>query len=209
MGGFHHLAGLIFVSPVACVDDLLPEGRTKAATLLGRAMQPYLDRTRTPDSKAIERSRAIFVKMFEAGAQNKAALRQIMNAREAIQLRDNVMATIKSIDSQGACDRVGALVGLTSPLSYYTADLLPLSEVPTLVLYAEKEDSVVDASSPTRRVFETAHKVYFSKSEYHLICNPGGSPVQHASLIFHHANFRPVLGAFFKRLRAERKGRAA
>jgi hypothetical protein len=35
------------------------------------------------------------------------------------------------------------------------------------------------------------------------VTNPSGSPVQHASLIFHAANFRPYLQALF----AERKNR--
>jgi hypothetical protein len=37
------LRGLVLVSPVACVADLLPAGATKPGTLLGRALKPYIE----------------------------------------------------------------------------------------------------------------------------------------------------------------------
>ncbi len=199
--GHRALGGLVFVSPVACTEDLLPSGRRKAATLLGRAIAPFLDEAAPPDGRAIEKARAMFAKMFEAGAQNRDALKLVLNAEEAAELRDRVMGTIRAIDHAGACERVRSLQSMQSPLGYFAPMMLPLAEAPTLILYAEKEDSVVDEASPTRFVLESAHQAYFPRSRFAVISNPRGAPVQHASLIFHHQNFRPALQGFYARLK--------
>lgn len=196
------IGGLVFVSPVACTDDLLPRGKKKASTLLGRAVAPFLDCEAPPDERAIEKARTLFAKMFEAGAQNRDALKSVMNADEAVELRDRVLGTIRSIDHTGACERVRSLQAMQSPIDYFLPGMLPLSEAPALILYAEKEDSVVDAASPTRFVLESAHQAYFPRGRFAVIANPRGAAVQHASLIFHHENFRPALHAFYGRVRA-------
>lgn len=200
-GGRHALRGLVLVSPVACVNDLIPAGASKGNTLLGRAIAPYLGATEKVDEKVVERSRAIFGKMFEAGAQNKEALAGLMAPAALYQLRDRVMGTIRSINFRGAVERVDALKTLLSPASYFIPGLLPLSEVPTLVLYAEKEDSVLDEAAPSRSALVNSLLAYFPRGRCLLVRNKGGSPVQHASLIFHHGNFAPQIGAFYKRLR--------
>lgn len=195
------LGGLIMVSPVTCVDDLIDRGAQKPSTLLGRAIKPYLDPEGKVEQATVERSRTIFSKMFESGAQNREAVGSVMSGSEARWLRDRVMRTIQSIDFSGACERVRALKQMIAPDRYFDRSMLPLCEAPTLLLYAEKEDSVVTERSPARFVFETAHKAYFPRSRCLLVSNPGGTPVQHASLIFHHQNFRPALSAFYRSLR--------
>jgi len=132
-----------------------------------------------------------------------------MSAAEVQRLRERVMDTIRGIDFDGACERLRALRAFHSPSSYFSPGLLPLSEVPTLILYAEKEEAVVADSSPARFVFETAHRAYFTRSHHAVISNPGGAPVQHASLIFHHMNFRPSLTAFYNALHGGWLRRAA
>ncbi|OIR01551.1 alpha/beta hydrolase family protein [mine drainage metagenome] len=200
-GGERSIGGLVFVSPVVCTDDLLPRGAKKASTLLGRAIAPFMAGDAPPDERAIEKARALFAKMFEAGAQNREALKSVMNADEAIELRDRVLGTIRSITQGGACERVRSLQSMSSPIDYFNPATLPLSGAPTLILYAEKEDSVLDPGSPTRFVLESAHQAYFPRSRCAVVSNPKGAAVQHASLIFHHENFRPALHAFYGRIR--------
>jgi pimeloyl-ACP methyl ester carboxylesterase len=196
------LNGSIIVSPVACVDDLLAPGEAKPATLLGRAVQPYLGGSAGPH--AVEKSRTILLKMFEAGAQNKEALRAIMSRGELHRLREAVMGTIRSVNITGACERVQALKRMEAPSSYFSQALLPLSDAPTLILYAEKESSVLVDRSPTRFALETAHRAYFPRSTCRLVINQGGSPVQHASLIFHCFNFLPPISAHYKRIKSRK-----
>jgi len=196
------LNGSIIVSPVACIEDLLAPGEAKPATLLGRAVQPYLDGSATP--KAVEKSRTIMLKMFEAGAQNKEALRAIMSRGELHQLREAVMGTIRNVNITGACERIHALKQMEAPGGYFSPALLPLSDAPTLILYAEKESSVLVDRSPTRFALETAHHAYFPHSTCRLITNQGGSPVQHASLIFHCSNFLPAISAFYRQLKSRK-----
>jgi pimeloyl-ACP methyl ester carboxylesterase len=195
------LRGIILISPVACVEDLLAPGDAKPTTLLGRAIKPYVDPHKLADEQTVAKSRAIFTKMFEAGAQNKESLRGLMTRKELRQLRDAVMNTIQTIESAGACERVQAIKQLETPSSYFSQTLLPLSSAPTLILYAEKESSVIADHSPTRFVLESAHRAYFTDSQHKLITNHRGSPVQHASLIFHCFNFLPTISAFYRRVK--------
>ncbi len=196
-----HLRGLVVISPVACVEDVLPAGGTKPTTLLGRALKPYIDSDGHISASVTEKSRAIFTKMFEAGAQNKGTLHQLMTPGELRQLREAVMSTIQGIDGVGACQRVQALKQMQPASSYFSQSTLPLSDAPTLILYAEKESSVIADASPTRFAMETAHRAYFPHSHVRLISNAKGAPVQHASLIFHCFNFLPSISAFYKHLK--------
>jgi hypothetical protein len=100
------LGGIILVSPVACAADIVDPAQPKPTTLVGRALKPYLDPQGRVDEAVIERSRAIFTKMFEAGAQNKATLRALMSAGELQHLHASVMASIRGIDATGAAQRV-------------------------------------------------------------------------------------------------------
>lgn len=193
------LQGSVIISPVACVEDLLAPGEAKPSTLLGRALKPYLNGE--ADSHGVEKSRAIFTKMFEAGAQNKEALRAIMTRGELHRLREAVMGTIRNVNATGACERVQALKQMESPGAYFSPASLPLSEAPSLILYSEKESSVLVDSSPTRFALANAHRAYFPRSACRLIVNHRGSPVQHASLIFHCFNFLPSISTFYKRLK--------
>ncbi len=142
------LNGSIIVSPVACVEDLLSPGEAKPTTLLGRAVKPYLDGSPRPN--AVEKSRTILLKMFEAGAQNKEALKAIMSRGELHRLREAVMGTIRSVNITGACERIHALKQMEAPGGYFSQALLPLSDAPALILYSEKESSVLVDRSPTR-----------------------------------------------------------
>ena len=201
------LAGIVLVSPVACAEDLVAPEETKPSTLIGRALQPYLAAT-PPVAAQIEKSRTLFTKMFDAGAQNKSALRAVLTRTEAADLHQAVLGTIHSVDHRGARERVRALREMRAPAAWAGTGALPFTPAPALILYAEKEDAVLTPRSPTRRAFEAAHRAYFPASRCLVVRNPRGSPVPHASLVFHAANFRPPLMAFYRPLR-NRKPRAA
>lgn len=201
------LRGIILISPVACVEDLLAPGDAKPTTLLGRAIKPYVDPHKHADEQTVEKSRTIFTKMFESGAQNKESLRVLMTRGELRQLRDAVINTIRSITADGACERVRALKQLETPSSYFSQMLLPLSKAPTLILYSEKESSVIADHSPTRFVLDSARQAYFPQSESKVITNHRGSPVQHASLIFHCFNFMPTISAFYRKVKSGKVNR--
>jgi hypothetical protein len=201
------LRGLILISPVACVEDLLAPGEAKPTTLLGRAIKPYVDPHKRADEQTVQKSRAVFTKMFESGAQNKESLRVLMTRGELRQLRDAVINTIQTISADGACERVQALRQLETPSSYFSQMLLPLSKAPTLILYSEKESSVIADHSPTRFVLDSARHAYFPESDSKVITNHRGSPVQHASLIFHCFNFMPTISAFYRKIKPRKRSK--
>lgn len=207
----HTIAGLLLVSPVACVADLIAPGARKPATLLGRALRPYLDAG--PDDlrpEVVEKSRTIFSRMFEAGAQNKAALIALMTKTELARLSAGVFGVIRGITARGAHERVQALKAMHSPSDYFTPALLPLARTPALVLFAEDESFVLDPQSPTRFAFERAAPAYFPRGVVqHVRQLFGSSPVQHASLIFHIAAFLPPIASFYRRLKTQRLRTAA
>ena len=204
-----HLRGLILISPVACMEDLLDPGTAKPSTLLGRAIKPFVEMAARVDRSGIEKARTIFTKMFEAGAQNKESLHALMTRRELVRLRDAVLGTIQNIEPDGAYQRVQALKQMQSAATYFSQTILPLSDAPTLILYAEKESSVIVDKSPTRFALQSAHRAYFPYSQFRVISNNNGAPVQHASLIFHCFNFLPSISAFYKHLKTGKIFKAA
>jgi pimeloyl-ACP methyl ester carboxylesterase len=204
------IAGAVFVSPIGCIEDLLAPGEGKPTTLLGRAVKPYLDAgDGVVEDRQIEKSRTIFARMFGAGVQNKAALAALMSPAELQRLHSAVNESIARIDGRGACERMGALRNFTTPTAYFSQRLLPLTEAPVLILFAEEEEAVIESRSPTRFVFTAAHRAYFPSSECRTLTNPAGTPVQHASLIFHIGNFMPPIHRFYGLLIKRRFAQAA
>jgi pimeloyl-ACP methyl ester carboxylesterase len=205
------LAGLVLVSPVTCIADLIAPDAVKPTTLMGRALKPFLNKSSTTLNEAtVEKSRAIFLRMFEAGAQNKAALRALMTPAEAERLREAVISTIRRTTADGACQRVLALNAMLSPTDYFSPSLLPLTTAPTLILFAEREDSVLDERAPALFAFERAPRAYFPDGAVQrVVARPGKAPVQHASLIFHAFEFLPPLQAFYHRIRRSQLAYAA
>lgn len=204
------VAGVVLVSPITCAADLLEPGASKPATLLGRSLKPYLDSSRPPTDATVERSRLVFLRMFEAGAQNKFALRMLMSTEESEQLRHAVMATIRGITSDGAQQRVQALAAMIPPIDYFYPAVLPLSRAPALILFAEREEAVLTPLAPVRLALERAAQAYFPDGTVRRVsARAGTAPVQHASLIFHVFEFLPPLRAFYQRVRRDALALAA
>jgi alpha-beta hydrolase superfamily lysophospholipase len=204
------LGGIVLVSPVCCAGDIVAPGEAKPSTLLGRALKPLLEaRADGSAAAAVDKARAMFARMFEAGAQNRAALATLLTKAEFAELRAGVQAAIAGITIRGAVERVRAMHAMACPSSYLTPELLPLTEAPTLVLYAEKEDAVLGENSTARQALERACRAFFPRGEVSVVRNPRGAPVQHASLVFHAENFLPHLGRFYRRLRGPAARRVA
>ena len=179
------LAGLVLISPVACSADLLD-----------RVIRPYLVPPVGPDEALVEKSRAVFLKMFESGALNRDSLRFLLTREETVRLRESVVSAINAIDGKGAAERVRALCAfepLLRPRELFAG--------PVLVLYAEKENAVLVANSPTRRELQGRLMGWFPRGRGATVTNTPDNPVQHASLIFHAQNFQPHFTAFYRALR--------
>jgi len=202
-GAEAELAGIVLVSPVACTADLIPPAPARPSTLVGRVLKPYFDSPGEPAEPVVERSRLVFSRMFEAGAQNRVALARLMSRPEIEQLHGAVMGTIRGLTARGAWERVRAFGAMRSPLEYFSPALLPLAAAPALVLFAEREDAMLEPASPTAFAFRRALPAYFpAGSTTEVRARPGSPPVQHASLIFHVAEFLVPLRAFYGRLPA-------
>jgi hypothetical protein len=111
-----------------------------------------------------------------------------------------VIAAIQSIDFTGACERLSVLRQLPA-LSAWDGGPRPLSTAPSLVLYAEKESSVLHDRSPTRAALATTLSAFFPTGTLHVVSG-GTSPVQHASLIFHYFQFLPPITTFYRELKS-------
>jgi hypothetical protein len=168
-----------------------------------------LDAPEHASDAAVEKARAIFARMFEAGAQNKLALATLMTKAELSALRAGVLSTIAGITPHGALTRVRAMAAMASPTSYLTPELLPLADAPALILYAEKEGSVLSEHATARPTFERACSSFFPRGRCLEVANPRGTPVQHASLIFHFENFLPHFGRFYRSLKPRKVLEAA
>ena len=202
------LAGTVLISPVACTADIVAPDEVKPTTLLGRALKPFLDAEAGQVAPGIiEKSRVIFTKMFEAGAQNKASLRALMTGAELRHLHTHVIQAIQSVDFVGACERLAALRQLPI-LSAWDGGSRPLSSAPALILYAEKEGAVLHERSPTRAALGTTLSAFFPQGTHRIVAG-GKSPVQHASLIFHYFQFLPHVAAFYRALKTQPVSRAA
>ena len=190
------LAGVVLISPVCGVTDLIEPGTPKATTLLGRVIKPYLDRNGVVDESIIARSRAVFLKMFEAGAQNHQALSLLLTQGESLRLRSAVLATINAITTTGVVERVRALCDFPD-----LQEPRCLCPAPALVLFAEKEGAVLRENSPTQREFGHRTRSWFPQGLCLTVRHTPDNPVQHASLIFHAQNFAQPLWAFYRQIK--------
>lgn len=192
------LAGLTLVSPVACVADLIDLSAPKPTTLLGRVILPYLRGNAGPDGATVEKSRSVFLRMFESGAQNQNAFRFLLTRAETRRLRDAVVGSINAIDAAGAFERVQALNQLPAPDAPRV-----LFRGPSLVLYAEKESAVLQEHGPTWRELSQRTTAWLPQGRCVVVTNSEDNPVQHASLIFHSRNFEPHLAQLYRRIRQQ------
>ena len=194
--------GVVLVSPVTCPADIVEPGALKPATLLGRALCPFMeDQGRRADGRHVEKCRSLLLRMFESGSLNRRAIRMVMTPAELLHVRHRVMTTLRAITLRGAVERVAALTAMEAPVGYYTQLLAPLCEAPVLVLFAEKETSVLTESAPTLAVLGVHPQALFPTVQVRTVINRRGAPVQHASMLFHCFNFASHLSTFYRVMR--------
>jgi len=128
----------------------------------------------------------------------------LLSREELARLRDAVLASINAIEPGAARDRVQALCNFNPFQS-----VRPLCSAPALVLFAEKESAVLCAGAPTERELRSRTSRWFPGGQCLIVRNDADNPVQHASLIFHARNFRPLLTGFYRALRQKQRQKRA
>lgn len=188
--------GISLISPVLCKDDLVrPDGDRSGGVRmlesnLRRILQARVD-DKSGIERQIERARRGFVGLFEAGAGN----RRLTGRHLAI--RKKIFDVLEQTPAIGGYERVLALQSFPEP------DDRPLFSGPVLTLLAESEENLLVPSSPTLALCGDWKR--FSSLFPGGICRRVSSGedddrVAHASLIFHHQHFNPLLSSWYNKL---------
>ncbi len=193
------IRGVLFVSPVFCAEDLVrpDKERTGGVRMLESNLRRIFSARRdSPEDveRQIERARRCFQGLFGVGAEN----RQL--DRRHLAIRDKIMAVIDRTPAQGGFERTLAIREFRPP-SPETA----LFSGPVLTLLAEAEDNLLVPTSPTLALCREPrqyHRVFPQGRCLVVTSRYAADPVPHASLIFHHQAYNPLIAAWYKRFSA-------
>jgi hypothetical protein len=196
------IKGLVLISPVLCLEDVVDLEMTRQKTLVGRAISQLVDVD--PDNpqaveKAMQKARNIFVKMFTSGRD-----RLNFSAKDLIPvfaIEDEVL-NIFNLD-----------VGANSGFFHRYLELKQqkpievefLSDIPTLVLFAEGEQDVLTAKSPTLETLSDINKLQaiFPNGTVEYVYSQGSErKVTHSDLIFQAKRFQEHLVPWLQRMRS-------
>jgi hypothetical protein len=191
------IKGIVMASPVLCPEDLIRPERDRSGGI--RMLESNLKRILKADpfaeddvNRQIERARRCFKALFEAGAEN----RQLSGRHLAI--RRKIMDAIERTSAAGGYQRVLALKEFSRPLSGK-----PIFSGPALTLLAEQEEDLLVPGSPTLAALHAPDscRELFPRGKMRVVSS--GSPVDtvaHASLIFHHHHYNPLIRSWYDRL---------
>jgi hypothetical protein len=195
------IKGVVMTSPVLCTADLVRHEREKGSGV--RMLESNLKRILRTDganadevSRSIERARRCFTALFEAGAENRP-----LNHRH-LSIRKRIMGVVEKTPAVGGYQRVLALREFAPP-----ADGLPLFSGSALVLLAEAEEDVLVPASPTLALLRDADarpRLLPRGKVQKVVSRADGDVVAHASLIFHHHCYNPLIEAWYDKLQAPR-----
>lgn len=193
------IRGIVMASPVLCKEDLVrPKGeRTGGVRMLESNLSKIL--RADPDNadeinRQIERARRCFQALFEAGAENRD-----LTSRH-LSIRRKIMDVLQKTTLRGGYERVLALKRFDVPDAAE-----PVFAGPALVLFAEAEENVMVAKSPTMAAFsdQKIFKFIFPQGAMRkVVSSEVGDPVAHASLIFHHKYYNRHLESWYDGLQA-------
>lgn len=191
------LRGLILVSPVLCTDDLIrPAGmRSGGVRMLESNLRKIMGADPADDNdlnRQLERARRCFQALFEAGAENRS-----LTARH-LTIRSRIFGVLEKTSNLGGYERVLALKRFSIPCGRRA-----VYSGPCLLLVAEDEQSVLAPSSPTLELFreqEQLREMLPGVKVRTVASKDPADPVAHASLIFHHHAFNPLLENWLERL---------
>jgi hypothetical protein len=197
----HGVRGLVLVSPVFCTADLVrSEGnRSGGIRMLESSLRRILKaRTETGEEleRQVERARRCFRGLFEAGAGNRPL------ARRHLAIYRKIMDVLATTPAIGGYQRTLALQEFLPP-----RDAVPLFAGPVLTLLAEDEENMLVPGSPTLELCQDASR--FTAAFPRGVCRrvrsgKAGDPVAHASLIFHHEAYNPLITGWYGKLAAPR-----
>jgi len=191
------IRGLIMVSPVITTDDLIRPAAQKRDGV--RILESNLKKIVAADpadeadiAKHIERSRRCFQALFNSGAENRT-----LGVRH-LAIRKKINDVIEHTTARGGYERVKALRDFSFPFLGRT-----LFPGPVLVLLAENETDILVQSSPTLKLFSETSlftRIFPSCRVKTVRSKIAGDGVAHASLIFHHEAYNPLLGSWYDKL---------
>lgn len=189
--------GVVLVSPVLCTEDLTRSEREKGGGV--RMLESNLRRIFKADAtkseevgRQIDRARRCFQSLFEAGAENRE-----LTSRH-LSIRRKIMDVLGNTTAVGGYERVLALKQFAA-LEYGQ----PLFSGAALALMAEAEDDILVPSSPTLNALRApvARKELFPRGTFRTVASSSADdPVAHASLIFHHHCYNPLIEAWYGKL---------
>ena len=195
------IKGIVMASPVLCTEDLVRPEREKGSGV--RMLESNLKRILKSDAaneddvnRQIERARRCFQSLFEAGAENRE-----LNRRH-LSIRKKIMDVVGKTPVIGGYQRVLALKEFPPP-----ANDLPIFAGPALVLLAEMEEEILAPSSPTLSALKNPEQraALFPRGAVKTVTSRfSNDVVAHASLIFHHHCYNPLIEVWFDRLKAPR-----
>ncbi|MCM2360049.1 MAG: alpha/beta hydrolase, partial [Geobacteraceae bacterium] len=195
------IKGVIMTSPVLCTEDLVRPEREKGGGV--RMLESNLKRILKTDetsaedvNRQIERARRGFLALFEAGAANRP-----LNRRH-LSIRKKIMEVVGRTPAVGGFQRVLAMRDFAAP----TVER-PIFAGPALTLLAEREEDILVPSSPTIAMLKDPdHRAaLFPRGKVKTVASgTPGDPVAHASLIFHHHCYNPLIEAWYDKLQAFR-----
>ena len=193
------IRGLLLISPVFCVEDLVRPAELRSGGV--RMLESNLRRilTARPDTpheveRQIERARRCFQGLFGLGSEQRT-----LTSRH-LAIRNKIMAVINHTSAKGGYERTMAIKEFRSP----TPDT-PLFNGPVLTLLAEAEENLMVPTSPTLALCREPlqfHKLFPGGRCLTVTSRHPHDPVPHASLIFHHQAYNPVIAAWYRRFSA-------
>jgi pimeloyl-ACP methyl ester carboxylesterase len=191
------IRGLVLISPVICTDDLIrPSGlKRDGIRFLESSLQKIInaDPQQHEDlEKRVERSRRCFQALFAAGAENR-----VLDSRH-LAIRKKIFDVLAHTSAMGGYERVNALCEMEFPGCEGS-----LFSGPVLALLAENEQDILVPSSPTMELFASAErygKLFPNCRVKKVFTKQAGDNVAHASMIFHHDAYNPLLESWYGRL---------
>jgi hypothetical protein len=193
------IRGLLLVSPVICTDDLIRPKSEKRDGI--RFLESSLQKIITADpskhdelEKQVERSRRCFQALFAAGAENR-----VLSSKH-LAIRRKIMDVLAHTSALGGYERVKALRDLEFPALHGS-----VFAGPVLALMAENEEDILVPLSPTLGLFADSArytKLFPNCRVKKVISKNEGDNVPHASMIFHHDAYNPLLESWYSKLSA-------
>ncbi len=191
------LKGVVLASPVLCTEDLIrPDHlRSGGVRMLESNLKRILRVNRDAEdemNRQIERARRCFQSLFEAGAENRVLTHRHLS------IRGRIMNVVGNTPAAGGYERVLALKELLPP-----GDEAVFAG-PTLALLAEEEESILVPSSPTLSALRDPQlrtRLFPRIRVREVVSRRSSDAVSHASLIFHHHCYNPLIAGWYDKLR--------